>query len=121
MENASNNKFLELVLTTNTTLQFHPRFANIVKFRTLHHSMEDGLLKLAIRVEQMFDDLSQLTNEIVREATLEKLMKMLIEHYAIMNQMMNVAIQSMHNQLGQLIIDVNEYKIQRLNRPITES
>jgi len=83
--------------------------------------MEDGLLKLAIRVEQMFDDLSQLTNEIVREATLEKLMKMLIEHYAIMNQMMNVAIQSMHNQLGQLIIDVNEYKIQRLNRPITES
>jgi len=35
MEDASNNNFLELLGTVNTTLQCHPRFVEIPKFRAL--------------------------------------------------------------------------------------
>jgi len=75
MEDASNNNFVELLCTVNTTLQCHPRFAKIPEFRALHQEIEDMLLKLAIRAEQMSEDLSQLMKDKAMEATLEKTYK----------------------------------------------
>jgi len=78
MKDASNNNFVELLGTVNTTLQRHPRFPEIPKFRALHQEIEDMLLKLAIRDEQISEDLSQLMKDKAMEATLEKLMKMIV-------------------------------------------
>ena len=63
MEDASNNNFVELLCTVNTTLQCHPRFAEIPKFRALRQEIEDMLLKLAIKTEQMSEYLSQLMKD----------------------------------------------------------
>ena len=79
MEDASNNNFVELFCTVNTTLQCHPRFAEIPEFRALRQEIEDMLLKLAIRAEQLSEDLSQLMKDKAMEATLEKLMKTIVE------------------------------------------
>jgi len=49
IEDASNNNFVELICTVNTTLQCHPRFDETPEFRALRHDIEDMLLKLAIR------------------------------------------------------------------------
>jgi len=63
MGDASNNNFVELLCTVNTTLQCHPRFPETMEFRALRHEIEDMLLKLAIRAEQMSKDLSQLMKD----------------------------------------------------------
>jgi len=59
------------------------------------------LLKLAIRTEQMSEDLSQLMNDAVRKVTLEDMMNMMIKMMK-MNQtdqkeMMNAATQSLQS------------------------
>jgi len=60
------------------------------------------LMKLAIRAEQMSEDLSQIMNDIVIKVTLEDMMNMMTEMIK-MNQtdqkeMMNAATQSLQNQ-----------------------
>jgi len=79
MEDASNNNFVELLCTVNTTLQCHPRFAETPEFRAVRHEIKDMLLKLAIKVEQMSEDLSQLMKDKAIEATLEKLMMTIVD------------------------------------------
>jgi len=79
MKDASNNNFVELLCTINTTLQCHLRFAEIPEFRELRQEIEDMLLKLTIRAEQMLEDLNQLMKDKAMEATLEKLMKTIVE------------------------------------------
>jgi len=116
MEDASNNKFVELLCTVNTTLQCHPRFAEIREFRALHQEIKDMLLKLAIRAEQMLEDLSQLMKDKAIEATLEKLMKTIIEQRDEM-----IILRSMNQRMEQLSTNVNEYTIQMLNQPTPES
>lgn len=76
MKDANNNNFVELLLIVNSTLQFHLTFPNIVEFRMLHHDIQDMLLRLAIRVEQIFDDVSQLMNENFRHVSLQIFLKM---------------------------------------------
>ncbi|QCE03664.1 hypothetical protein DEO72_LG8g1689 [Vigna unguiculata] len=116
MEDASNNNFVELLCTVNTTLQCHPRFVEIREFRALHQEIKDMLLKLAIRAEQMLEDLSQLMKDKAIEATLEKLMKTIIEQRDEM-----IILRSMNQRMEQLSTDVNEYTIQMLNQPTPES
>jgi len=116
MEDASNNNFVELLCTVNTTLQCHPRFAEIPEFRALHQEIEDMLLKLAIRAEQMSEDLSQLMKDKAMEATLEKLMKTIVEQRDEM-----IMLRSMNQRMEQLSTDVNEYTIQMLDQPTPES
>ena len=116
MEDASNNNFIELLCTVNTTLQCHPRFAEILKFRALRHEIEDMLLKLAIRVEKMSEDLSKLMKDKVVEATLEKLMKTIVKQRDEM-----IMLRSMNQRMEQLSTDVNEYTIQMLDQQISES
>jgi len=116
MEDASNNNFVELLCTVNTTLQCHPRFAEIPKFRALRQEIEDMLLKLAIRAEQMSEDLSQLMKDKAMEATLEKLMKTIVEQRDEM-----IMLRSMNQRMEQLSTDVNEYTIQMLDQPTPES
>ncbi|QCE03952.1 hypothetical protein DEO72_LG8g1984 [Vigna unguiculata] len=115
MEDASNNKFVELLCTVNTSLQCHPRFPETPEFRALRHEIEDMLLKLAIRAEQMSKDLSQLMKDKVMEATLEKLMKMIVEQRDEM-----IMLRSMNQRMEQLSDDVNEYTIQMLDQPTLE-
>ena len=67
------------------------------------------LLKLAIKAEQMSEDLSQLMNDTVRKVTLEDMMNMMTEMMK-MNQtdqkeMMNAATQSLQNQSEKLIAE----------------
>ncbi|QCE15202.1 hypothetical protein DEO72_LG11g2211 [Vigna unguiculata] len=107
MEDASNNNFVELLCTVNTTLQCHPRFAEIPEFRALRQEIEDMLLKLAIRAEQMSEDLTQLMKDKAMEGTLEKLMKTIVEQRDEM-----IMLRSMNQRMVQLSIDVNEYTIQ---------
>jgi len=116
MEDASNNNFVELLCTVNTTLQCHPRFAEIPKFRAVRQEIEDMLLKLAIRAEQMLEDLSQLMKDKAMEATLEKLMKTIFEQRDEM-----IMLRSMNQRMEQLSTDVNEYTIQMLDQPTPES
>ncbi|QCD96560.1 hypothetical protein DEO72_LG6g1266 [Vigna unguiculata] len=78
------------------------------------------LLKLAIRAEQMFEDLSQLMNDTVRKVTLEDMMNMMTEMMK-MNQtdqkeMMNAATQSLQNQSEKLIAESHHTDIST-NRP----
>jgi len=63
MKDVGNNNFVELLCTINTTLLCHSRFAETPEFRALHHDIEEMLLKLAIRAEQISVDLSQLMND----------------------------------------------------------
>ena len=79
MEDASNNNFLELLGIVNTTFQCHPIFPETLEFWALRHEIEDMLLKLAVGAEQMSEDLSQLMKDKVMEATLEKLMKTIVD------------------------------------------
>ncbi|QCE02008.1 hypothetical protein DEO72_LG8g19 [Vigna unguiculata] len=116
MEDASNNNFVELLCTINTTLQCHPRFAEIPEFRALRQEIEDMLLKLAIRAEQMSEDLSQLMKDNAMDATLEKLMKTIVEQKDEM-----IMLRSMNQRMEQLSTDVNEYTIQMLDQPTPES
>jgi len=74
------------------------------------------LLKLAIRTEQMLEDLSQLMKDKAMEATLEKLMKTIVEQRDEM-----IMLRSMNQRMEQLSIDVNEYTIQMLDQPTPES
>ncbi|QCD78617.1 hypothetical protein DEO72_LG1g2253 [Vigna unguiculata] len=76
---ASKNNFIELLVTVNTTPQPHQRFPENPDFNELRHEIKDVLLKLAIRAEQMSEDLSQLMNDAVRKVTLEDMMKMMTE------------------------------------------
>jgi len=113
---ASNNNFVELLCTVNTSLQYHPRFAEILEFRALRHEIKYMLLKLAIRAEQMSKDLSQLLKDKAMEATLEKLMKTIVEQ---MDEM--IMLRSMNQRMEQLSTNVNEYTIQMLDQPTPES
>jgi len=70
MEDASNNNFVLLLCTINTTLPCNPKFAEIPEFRALRQEIQDMLLKCAIRVEQMSEDFSQLMKDKAMEATL---------------------------------------------------
>jgi len=74
------------------------------------------LLKLAIRAEQMSEDLSQLMKDKAMEATLEKLMKTIVEQRDEM-----IMLRSMNQRMEQLGTDVNEYTIQMLDQPTPES
>ena len=116
MEDVSNNNFVELLYTINTTLQCHPRFAEIPEFRALHQEIEDMFLKLAIRAEQMLKDLSQPMKDIAMEATLEKLMKTIVDQRDEM-----IMLRSVNQRMEQLSIDVNGYTIQMLDKPTPES
>jgi len=102
LRDASKNNFIELLVTVNTTPQPHQRFPENLDFNALRHEIKDVLLKLAIRAEQMSEDLSQLMNDAVRKVTLEDMMKMMTEMMK-MNQtdqkeMMNAATQSLQSQ-----------------------
>ncbi|QCD78518.1 hypothetical protein DEO72_LG1g2153 [Vigna unguiculata] len=102
LRDASMNNFIELLVTINTTPQPHQRFPENPDFNALRHEIKDVLLKLPIRAEQMFGDLSQLMNDAVRKVTLEDMMKMMTEMMK-MNQtdqkkMMNAATQSLQSQ-----------------------
>ncbi|QCD78843.1 hypothetical protein DEO72_LG1g2479 [Vigna unguiculata] len=102
LRDASKNNFIELLVTVNTTPQPHQRFPENPDFNKLRHEIKDVLLKLAIRAEQMSEDLSQLMNDAVRKVTLEDMMKMMTEMME-MNQtdqkeMMNAATQSLQSQ-----------------------
>ncbi|QCE03488.1 hypothetical protein DEO72_LG8g1512 [Vigna unguiculata] len=95
LRDASKNNFIELLVTVNTTPQPHQRFPKNPDFNELRHEIKDVILKLAIRDEQMSEDLSQLMNQAVRKVSLEDMMNMMIEMMK-MNQtnqkeMMNVA------------------------------
>ncbi|QCD93348.1 hypothetical protein DEO72_LG5g1423 [Vigna unguiculata] len=95
LRDASKNNFIELLVIVNTTPQPHQRFPENPDFNVLRHEIKDVLLKLAIRAEQMSEDLSQLMNDAVRKVTLEDMMKMRTEMMK-MNQtdqreMMNAA------------------------------
>ena len=99
LRDASKNNFIELIVTVNTTPQPHQRFPENPDFNELRHEIKYVLLMLAIRVEQMSEDLSQLMNDAVRKVTLEDMMKMMTEMMK-MNQtdqkeMMNAAKQSL--------------------------
>jgi len=115
LRDASKNNFIKLLVTVNTTLQPHQRFPENPDFNELRHEIEDVLLKLAIRAEQMFEDLSQLMNETVRKVTLEDMMKMMTEMMK-MNQidqkeMMNATTQSLQNQSEKLIAESHHIDI----------
>jgi len=102
LRDASKNNFIELLVTINTTPQPHQRFPENPDFNELRHEIKDVLLKLAIKAEQMSEDLSQLMNDAVRKVTLEDMMKMMTEMMK-MNQidqkeMMNAATQSLQSQ-----------------------
>jgi len=79
LRDASKNNFIELLVAVNTTPQPHQRFPENPYFNELRHEIKDVLLKLAIRVEQMSEDLSQLMNDTVRKVTLEDMMNMMTE------------------------------------------
>jgi len=102
LRDASKNNFIELLVTVNTTPQPHQRFPENPDFNTLRHEIKDVLLKLAIRAEQMSEDLSQLMNDAVRKVTLEDMMKMMTEMMKMdqtdQKEMMNAATQSLQNQ-----------------------
>ena len=115
LKDASKNNFIELLVTINTTLQPHQRFLENLDFNALRHEIKDMLLKLAIRAEQMFEDLSQLMNDTVRKVTLEDMMNMLTEAMK-MNQtdhkkMMNAATQSLQNHSEKLIAESHHIDI----------
>jgi len=102
LRDASKNNFIELLVIVNTTLQPHQRFPQNPYFNALHHEMKDMLLKLAIRVEQRSEDLSQLMNDTFRKVTLEDMINMMTEIMK-MNQtdkkeLMNAATQSLQSQ-----------------------
>jgi len=115
LRDASKNNFIELLVTDNTTPQPHQRFPENLDFNELRHEIKDVLLKLAIRAEQMSEDLSQLMNETVRKVTLEDMMNMMIEMMK-MNQtdqkeMMNAATQSLQSQSEKLIAESHHIDI----------
>ncbi|QCE11111.1 hypothetical protein DEO72_LG10g2344 [Vigna unguiculata] len=116
LRDASKNNFIELLVTVNTTPQPHQRFPENPDFNALRQEIEDMLLKLAIRAEQMLEDLSQLMKDKAMEATLEKLMKTIVEQRDEM-----IMLRSMNQRMDQLSIDVNEYTIQMLDQPTPES
>ncbi|QCD82507.1 hypothetical protein DEO72_LG2g2846 [Vigna unguiculata] len=99
LRDASKNNFIELLVTVNTTPQPHQRFPKNPDFNELRHEIKDVLLKLAIRAEQMSEDLSQLMNDAVRKVTLEDMTKMMIEMMKInqtdQKEMMNAVTQSL--------------------------
>jgi len=58
LRDASKKNFIELLVTVNTNPQPHQTFPENPDFNELRHEIKDMLLKLAIRVQQMFEDLS---------------------------------------------------------------
>jgi len=104
LRDASKNNFIESLVTVNTTLQPHQRFPKNPDFNAFRHEIKDMLLKLAIRVEQMSEDLNQLVNDTVRKVTLEDMMiEMMKMNKTNQKNMMNAATQSLHNQSKQPI------------------
>ena len=106
---------LELLVTVNNTPQPHHRFPKNPDFNALRHEIKDVLLKLAIRAEQMSEDLSQLMNDKVRKVTLEDMMNMMTEMMK-MNQtdkkeMMNAATQSLQSQSEKSIAESHHIDI----------
>jgi len=101
LRDASKNNFIELLVTVNTTPQPHQRFPENPDINELRHEIKDVLLKLAIKAEQMSEDLSQLMNDAVRKVTLEDMMKMMTEmmkmNHTDQKEMMNVAAQSLQS------------------------
>ncbi|QCD90218.1 hypothetical protein DEO72_LG4g1173 [Vigna unguiculata] len=79
LRDASKNNFIELLVTVNTTPQPHQRFPENPDFNALRHEIKDVLLKLAIKAEQMSEELSLLMNDTVRKVTLEDMMNMMTE------------------------------------------
>jgi len=115
LRDASKNNFIELLVTVNTTPQPHQRFPENPDFNELRHEIKDVLLKLAIKAEQMSEDLSQLMNDAMRKVTLEDMMNMMIEMMK-MNQtdqkeMMNVATQSLQSQSEKSIAESHHIDI----------
>jgi len=115
LRDASKNNFIELPVTVNTTPQPHQRFLENPDFNELRHEIKDVLLKLAIRAEQMSEDLSQLMNDAVRKVTLEDMMKMMTEMMK-MNQtdqkeMMNAIRQSLQSQSEKSIAETHHIDI----------
>jgi len=64
----------------------------------------------------MSEDLSQLMKDKAMEATLEKLMKMIVEQRDEM-----IMLRRMSQRMEQLSTDVNEYTIQMLDQPTSKS
>jgi len=64
----------------------------------------------------MSEDLSQLMKDKVMKATLEKLMKTIVEQRDEM-----IMLRSMNQRMEQLSTNVNEYTIQMLDQPTPES
>ncbi|QCD86288.1 hypothetical protein DEO72_LG3g809 [Vigna unguiculata] len=111
----SKNNFIELLVTVNTTPQPYQRFPENPYFNELHHKIKDVLLKLAIRAEQMSEDLSQLTNDAVRKVTWDDMMNMMTEMMK-MNQtnqkeMMNATTQSLQSQSEKSIAESHHIDI----------
>ena len=115
LRDASKNNFIELLVTVNTTPQPHQRFLENPDFNELRHEIKDVLLKLAIRAEQMSEDLSQLMNDTVRKVTLEDMMKMMTEMMKMNQtdhkQMMNAATQSLQSQSEKPIVESHHIDI----------
>jgi len=65
------------------------RFSTTAQFKILCHDIEHTLQKFSIRAKQMYDDLCLLMNGKAREATLEKIMKMMTKQYSEIKQVMN--------------------------------
>jgi len=115
LRDASKNNFIELLVTVNTTPQPHQRFPENPDFNALRHEIKDVLLKLAIRAEQMSEDLSQLMNDTVRKVNLEDMMNMMIEMMKLnqtdQKEMINAAIQSLQSQFEQPIAESHHIDI----------
>ncbi|QCD86480.1 hypothetical protein DEO72_LG3g1003 [Vigna unguiculata] len=99
LRDAGKNNFIELLVTVTTTLQPHQRFLENPDFNKLRHEINDVLLKLAIRAEQMSEDVSQLMHDAVRKETLEDMMKIMTEmmkrNQIDQKEMMNAGTQSL--------------------------
>ncbi|QCE03904.1 hypothetical protein DEO72_LG8g1934 [Vigna unguiculata] len=115
LRDASKNNFIELLVTVNTTLQPHQRFLENPDFNELRLEIKDVLLKLAIRAEQMSEDLSQLMNDAVRKVTLEDMMKMMTKmmkrNQTDQKEMMNAATQSLQSQSKKPIAEAHHIDI----------
>ena len=114
LRDASKNNFIELLVTVNTTPQPHQRFSKNPDFNALRHEIKYVLMKLAIRAEQMSEDLSQLMNNAVRKVTLEDMMNMMIEmkmNQTDQKEMMNAATQSLQSQSEKSIAESHHIDI----------
>ena len=115
LRDESKKNFIELLVIFNTTPTPHQRFPENPDFNELRHEIKDVLLKLAIRAEQMSEDLSQLMNDAVRKVTLEGMMKMITEmmkmNQTYQKEIMNTATQSLQSQFEKPIAESHHIDI----------